>query len=282
MITLGDNKLSNKKVAVIMSVYISDQLPNIKLAVNSILQQEYINIVLYIYLDGPVDNDVEQYMRFIDERFSSILLIKNKFNKGLACALNALIDEVMSNENICYIARMDSDDISRPERISRQVKFLEENQVDVVGGYCREFGSTFSLNKKMVPLEHHEIVKFSITRCPLIHPTVMFRREVFISKSVRYPESTKFTEDMALWFLMLSKGFKFANIPQVLLDYRLSEDTVKRRKGLDKCISEVKLRTKYMFLLKEVSLYNIVIISSRFVFHLMPSDAMKYLYLKLR
>ncbi|HFP9581128.1 TPA: glycosyl transferase, partial [Escherichia coli] len=102
--------------------------------------------------------------------------------------------------------------------------------IDVIGGYCTEFGSEFALKVKKVPLEHNDIVNYSALRCPFIHPTVMFRSRVFDS-NIRYPVNTYYSEDLALWYILLANGYKFANIPEILLKYRITEDTLFRRKG---------------------------------------------------
>ncbi|MEZ9271780.1 glycosyltransferase [Vibrio cyclitrophicus] len=274
--------MSSRKVAIIMSVYISDSVSNIELAVESILEQSYVNLDIYIYVDGEIEDDVQVLLDYLDINYDNIIITSNPSNMGLAYALNTLINKVLLDEDVKYIARMDSDDISRPDRIAKQVSAMSELNVDVLGGYCKEFGASFALEEKRLPLTHNELVEFSITRCPFIHPTVMFRKDIFIDSSLRYPEKTQFTEDMAFWFVLLSKGFKFSNIPEVLLDYRLSENTVNRRKGFMKCWSEVRLRVKYMLKLKKVSSYNIAMILSRFIFHLMPSSMMKLMYRRMR
>lgn len=177
---------------------------------------------------------------------------------------------------------MDSDDISRPDRLEKQVSFFQEhNNVDVLGGFCHEFGSSFALDIKKLPQEHSELKKFSIARCPFIHPTVMFRTKVF-SSGIRYPVNTSFTEDMALWFILLERGYIFANISDVVLDYRLEEATLTRRIGLKKAKSEFILRNKYFWKLGSFSPLTLLAVYARFVFHLLPESVMKFVYGRLR
>lgn len=109
----------------------------------------------------------------------------------------------------------------------------------------------------------------------------MFRTKVFLD-GIRYPANALLTEDMALWFYLLSLGLKFANINEVLLDYRLNEDTLSRRMGAKKALNEVKIRTRNMFVLKRISFKNVMLIASRFVFHLMPLYFVKLAYSKAR
>lgn len=268
-----------EKVAVLMSVYKSDVLEYLKKSVDSILLQTY-PVDFFIVRDGVVDSEIDDYLDFLSLK-DNVFLYKLKDNRGLANALNYLIDIVVPL-NYSFIARMDSDDISTLYRIEKQVDYMMKNKdIDVLGSFCKEFGSSFSLEEKKLPECHEDILKFSISRCPLVHPTVVFRKNVF-SSGVRYPTHTKFTEDMALWFVLLERGFKFSNLPRALLNYRMTEDTACRRKGISKALSEFKIRFKYMFILKQVSVKNIFLVFSRLAFHLLPNYFLKLMYLKCR
>ncbi|OCH12129.1 hypothetical protein A6E05_10230 [Aliivibrio sp. 1S165] len=265
-----------------MSVYYSDDLTNLKCAVESIIIQTYSNIIFYIYLDGVVSSDVENYLYQLSLENKNIKIISNHQNNGLAFALNQLIEVVVKNKDVEFIARMDSDDISIDTRIEKQVKYIKENDFDLVGTYCTEFGSESSLAVKKVPLTHSDILKYSITRCPFIHPTVMFRKSIFESSNIRYPENTTFTEDMGLWFKILDHKLICGNLPEVLLKYRMSDETVSRRKGINKAISEIKLRSKYMLKLNQFSVKNLILIISRLVFHSLPPKLLKIAYKNFR
>lgn len=264
-----------------MSVYRSDNIEDMKVAVKSILEQSYKNAHLFLYRDGVVPFELNQFLLELVEN-KNITLYESEENRGLAVGLNTLIDKVLSIDSYEYIARMDSDDVSRCERFHRQVEFLKANPlVDVCGTSCKEFGASFALDEKHLPESHEDLLDFSIVRCPFIHPTVMFRARVFES-GVRYPTNTSFTEDMALWFELLSKGYRFSNIREVLLDYRLNENTIKRRKGFGKALSEVKVRLYHMVKLRRISIKSTLLILSRLAFHILPDSAMKFAYKKAR
>ena len=115
-----------KKVAVIMSLYISDVLTFVKMAVESIMTQSFADFDFYIQYDGPVQKDVDDYLSGLeDER---IHIYRRNENKGLAQSLNDLLAVVMPM-GYEYIARMDADDISMPERFEKQVAFMDRNKV---------------------------------------------------------------------------------------------------------------------------------------------------------
>ncbi|EIU7851289.1 glycosyltransferase [Vibrio parahaemolyticus] len=276
MILNSDKKVVNR-VAVIMSVYHGDKLAYLKSAVKSILEQTYEHIDLYIYKDGEVEPKVAQYLVFL-AGLSNVSVFGDSENKGLAKGLNYLIEKVVNAGGYRYIARMDADDISRLDRIEKQVNFMNKNkELAVSGTSCTEFGATFSLAEKHLPAGHEELIQFSVARCPFIHPTVIFRIELFCN-GLRYPTNTSFTEDMALWLRLLDEGYKFGNLNEILLDYRLDESTVKRRKGFKKALSEVVLRQKYMKRLNMSSFRNFILVYSRLFFHLAPDYLVKLLY----
>lgn len=268
-------------IAVIMSVYKNDNLDKLKESILSITNQKNASPIIFIYIDGLVADDVFCYLSKLNAS-KKIHLYYSKINNGLAYALNLLINKALAYDNINYIARMDSDDISLPNRLSLQKYFLDNHdEIDILGTACKEFGAPYALDKKTLPKTHIELVDFSITRCPFIHPTVMFRRNVFDNGN-RYPTGTHFTEDMAFWLDLIYKGYKLHNLSDVLLKYRLTQETLSRRKGLSKARSEISLRLGYMFLLNKTSFKNVILINSRILFHLLPVKLTSFLYKNLR
>ncbi|EEW06183.1 glycosyltransferase [Vibrio mimicus] len=268
-------------VAVIMCVYRNDNPRFIRDAIDSLLSQSYKSIDVYIYRDGLVDASIEEVLTHY-EKLENIFVSRGNAPMGLAFGLNILINLVVDKGGYRYCARMDADDICIAQRIDTQVQFMENRpDVDVSGTSCREFGASFALDEKHLPKEHSELLEFSIVRCPFIHPSVMFRTKVF-NTGVRYPVNTSLTEDMALWFDLLVKGYRFANVNELLISYRLDENTISRRKGIYKALSEVKIRLIYMVKLRRVSLKSTFLIFSRFVFHLLPDSVMRFAYKHVR
>ena len=265
-------------VAIIMSVYVNDNLEQLKLAVDSILGQDYQSLRFFIYKDGLISEEATNYLNEVSEN-ANIFLFGNRVNFGLANSLNYLIDVVLRDmPQVEFIARMDSDDISHSNRISKQVKYFQKSPlVSVCGTACREFGSDAANEFNHVHPKHDDILKLSISKCPMVHPTVMFRKSVF-TRGFRYTTETRFTEDVALWFELLSAGLVFGNIDEPLLDYRLTDDTIRRRLGFRKAISEFTLRICFMFKLGQFSPKNTVLVFARLVFHLLPFKLVRYLY----
>jgi glycosyltransferase involved in cell wall biosynthesis len=264
------------KIAVIMSVYCNDDCVLFQRALDSILDQT-VPSTLYLYIDGWVPDQVDDVVKRYAV-FPNVKVYRGDVNVGLAHALNNLIDVL---EGYDFIARMDSDDWSTPDRLEKQCNFLVNNRhIDVCGSYCKEVGD-YPDKIKVVPVDHQNLAAFSVTRCPFIHPTVVFRASVFHS-GVRYPIDTKFTEDMGLWLCLLDNGYVFANISEVLLEFTLKRETLKRRQGFAKGCSEFYLRLRYILKLKKLTVSNIILIVARLFLHSVPFKLFEILYFKLR
>lgn len=199
------------KISVIMSVfngeiYLSD-------AINSILNQTYSNFEFLIVDDGSTDSSREILKKF-KKNDPRIRLFLNKKNIGLPAALNLAI----SKSNGKFIARMDSDDISLPNRFETQIDFLEKNpDIFLIGssaiiidedgkriGALRKFNNPKKVQKKL------------ITHNPLIHPSIMFR-----TSKLRYNPKFKYSQDYDFYLRALVSGKKITNLSDLLIKYRI-------------------------------------------------------------
>ena len=139
-----------------------------------------------------------------------------------------------------WIARMDADDLNRPDRFAAQVAFLAANpHVDVLGGSILEIGRDGVRRRRVTPLAHGDIVRRARWRSPMNHMTVFMRRETFLAAG-GYPDLPR-KEDYALWLRMISTGAVFAHLPQDLVEVRLGRDFARRRAGPANVISEYQL-----------------------------------------
>lgn len=196
-------------VSVILPVY--NECSFLQIAIDSIINQSYSNIEIIIVNDGSTNPKVEE----ICFKYINKIVYLKKQNGGVASALNYAINVAKGQ----YIARMDGDDISYPERIYKQVKFLEENKdIDICGtNYdCINENGRKIFNSNL-PLVDSEIKLENIFQNSLCHPSIMFRREIF-NNNLRYDENAK-AEDYELW-LRLEKKVKFANLEERLIGYR--------------------------------------------------------------
>ena len=229
-------------LAIIMSLYKSDELKYVKLAVESILKQSYTDFDFYIQYDGSVREEVDNYVSNIqDER---IHINKRPVNKGLAYSLNELLGIVMPKQYE-FIARMDADDISMLDRFEKQLLFMESHpDVDCVGTWAIEIKSDGSeFYRKQMPESNEGCWKQFMVRDCMIHPTVMFRRS-YIEKAGYYSLDTYFGEDTMMWAQGFANGCKFANIPDYLFKFRLDDNFFNRRRGWKHAKGILTLRWK--------------------------------------
>lgn len=263
-------------VAIIMSIYENDSLSQFKEAIDSIFSQSYNKIKIFLCIDGYVNNNVMDYIESLQKE---IFVINRNKNRGLAFSLNELIDYILQEDKYKYIARMDADDISLPDRIKKQVQYLEENSdIDILGTKCKEFGSIHAREHCSVYESNHDIYKYIFKKCPFVHPSVMFRAEVFKS-GIRYPINEPYTEDLALWFILAKKKYKFSNLNEKLLKFRINDQTILRRRGYKKAIIEFKIRLKYLLILKRLNNINDIFYTFGHLFiRLLPTSLFKKIY----
>lgn len=205
------------KVSIIMSVY--DRVDFLVESVESMLGQTYKNIEIIIVVEySKQQSNINKIINRIDS--DKIIIINNKKKLGFAASLNVAINNCAGK----YIARMDDDDISEPDRIERQVSYLNNHEdVGICGTFIQCFGNS-SDKWHYVPTDSEDC-KIQLLFCTsLYHPTVMMRRDV-IRKNKLFYDPAYFTEDYELWSRVI-KYTKIANIPEYLLRYRTSNSNV--------------------------------------------------------
>lgn len=268
-----------KQLAIIMSLYKSDILRYVKLATESILNQSYPDFDFFIQYDGYVQKDVDEYLSNInDER---IHINRRDDNKGLAYSLNELLGKVMQKD-YDFIARMDADDISQPERFEKQIAYMETHpETECLGTWAIEINSDDSeYYRKQMPETHEGCKKLFMIRDCMIHPTVMFRRS-YIEKAGLYSLDTYFGEDTMMWAQGFVAGCKFANVPEYLFKFRLNDDFFNRRRGWKHAKGILTLRWKVNKMLHyplKAYLYAIVYAVAK----MMPTKVLNLIYKKAR
>lgn len=269
------------KIAVALSIYKSDQPEYIKQAIESILNQKDADFDLYIKVDGKVPDGIHCVLnKYIS--LNNVFIDFHSVNKGLAFRLNQIIKIVLDKKEYDFLARMDADDISYPERFSTQVNFLIKNKdIAVVGSSAIEFNENGSEKFKKMFITHEELYFNIIKRCPFNHPTVMFNLNVIDEKDIIYDDRLLNTQDYYLWVELLKKGYRFSNIEKPLLRFRVNSDFFNRR-GLKKAINDTKARYHAMKLLKLFTLSNINHTVLLFLLRISPSFIKRTAYQYLR
>lgn len=201
-------------ISIVMPIYnAKDYLDE---SIESILSQTFTDFELIIVDDGSTDISVKIVNSYKDKR---IRLLRNSHNfiKTLNLGVEA--------SNGKYIVRMDADDFMLPQRLEVQFNYMEDNpDIDVCGSWMETFGTHSQISKTIV--DHNDIAILLLKNNYLFHPTVIMRRES-LQRYKSYPHLYKsryiYAEDYKLWTDLIKSGFRFANIPEVLLRYRISQ-----------------------------------------------------------
>lgn len=221
------------QVTVLMPVYNAEQY--LREAIESILGQTHRDFEFLIIDDGSTDQSGAIINSYYDPR---IRAVPNGNNFGLIYTLNRGLDLAQGE----LIARMDADDISQPERLARQVAFLN-NHVNV--GVCGSWIEWF-MGRELIdqfPVNDREIKQNLPYRCPFAHPAVMLRAAVLRRYRLRYDPCYPHAEDYELWTRLASLT-DFANLPEVLLKYRIHPGQICRQYLAEQAASIAKVKAK--------------------------------------
>lgn len=201
------------KVSVIMPVYNGSLY--IRNSIESILAQTFDDFEFIIVDDHSSDNSQEIIKTYKDSR---ITLLCKKTNSGISTALNAGMEQSVGK----YIAIMHCDDVSFPTRLEKQLAFLDSHpQIGVCGTFAQKMG--VNRQKLTYATESDDIKAMLLFRSAFCHPTVMLRKDVFPAFNLTYDCGYRYMEDYELWCQLL-KLTEFANLPEVLLHYRVHAD----------------------------------------------------------
>lgn len=225
-------------LSVLLSVYYKENPKYLDESLRSILLDQTYNVEQVVLVrDGPLTNELDFVIDYWASKFDGLLTIVSlNENHGLARALN----EGLKYCKYDLVARMDTDDIALPERFEKQVYFMISNpDISVSSGCIEEWSQDFSLkiSERRLPLDHNSILIFAKKRSPISHPAVIFRKSAVLAVG-GYP--TIYPEDYPLWGTMLAQGYKFANLPDVLLKMRVGNALVERR-GKEFLKGEIKV-----------------------------------------
>ncbi|TDX09280.1 glycosyltransferase [Flavobacterium sp. S87F.05.LMB.W.Kidney.N] len=271
--------MQNLKISVVMSVYKNDNPDHFNLAVLSLLNQTYLPSEIVIVVDGDVSNEINLQLEYFSTN-SLIKIFRLPINKGLANALNVGI----GNATCPLIARMDSDDICFKDRFEKQIKALNEFELDIVGGQIIEFGKDIDdiISKRIVPCEHSEMINLLKLRSPFSHPTILFKKEVY--DVLGGYDTSVFPEDYDFFVRAYLKKFKFGNVPDEVLWFRLGEnrsEAIKRRWGLKYAKNEFILYRKFL----RIRFFNysdfFKVVFFKIPIRVMPFFMFKFIYYKI-
>lgn len=223
-------------VSVLMPAYNSEKF--IAQAIQSILDQTYSNFELCIINDGSTDNTAAVIEQFNDPR---IIKINHSKNRGLVETRNALIELARGQ----YIAYLDNDDIAFPDRLEKQVAFLEAGRADLCSGayetYNEETGERGKSKERYTDADIKALIS---VYCPLCNPAVMGRAEVF--KKFRYKTGNDHAEDYSMWQEIALAGYRLANLKDKLITYRIHPKQISRVANASAAVIFDRCRANYI------------------------------------
>ena len=219
------------KFSVVTSVYRNDKPEFVRVALDSMLVEQTLKpSEIVLVRDGSVPVDLERLLFEYEAKYSDVMhIIRLDKNGGLGNALKLGVE----NATYSLVARMDSDDICLPKRFEKQMAYMAEHQeCDIVGGQMTEFigEPTNVVGKRVVPESNEAIYEYMKSRCALNHGTVMFRKDTILK--VGNYQDWFWNEDYYLWVRMMMIKCVFANLSDVLVNFRSGEDQYARRGGM--------------------------------------------------
>jgi glycosyltransferase involved in cell wall biosynthesis len=226
--------VSAPRVSVVMAVH--DGARWLREAVDSALGQTLGDLELIVVDDGSTDATAEILAGYGDRRLSVVRQpragLTRSLNRGLRRATTPLL------------ARLDADDVARPERLARQLAFLDAHpDVGLLGTGCREIDADGAAGPVYAPpAEDAAIRRALIRRNPFVHSSVVMRRSL-VDKAGGYDETVAVAQDYDLW-LRLSRVTRMANLPEPLVLRRLAPDRISLAREAERLRTEVRVKLR--------------------------------------
>ncbi|MBN1262979.1 MAG: glycosyltransferase [Candidatus Pacebacteria bacterium] len=269
-------------VSVIMPVY--NSAGYVVEAIESLLNQTYPNLEIVIVDDASTDKTgriLVEFKKLYPQKIRLIRLSQN-LGQGGDSAANVAYQHCRGE----FIARMDADDIAKPERIQTQINFFQKHpELTVLGTNAEVINSQGQVvGEKKVPLKHEDIYRAYFSWHPMINPSLMFRRSHLPSKKNLYSTANPTNNDYHTLMRMISRGAKFSNLPQKLIYYRIHEknDSLIHVRRMFKNTLRTRFRAVGRFGYQASLIGWFVLLAQMILVYLLPEKIMFQLYLVLR
>lgn len=223
-------------VSIIMTAYNAAEF--VQPAVESIQNQTFSDWELIIVNDGSTDATGKILTKLVKQD-NRIILINCRRNRGASRASNLGLAKAQGQ----FIARMDADDISMPDRLEKQARFLENNpKVIVVGGQCELIDKAGkSIGLKAFPTSHKAIYQSLYQYNPIQHPSLMINTRLLGKQKITYHTEVLLAHDLEILFKLSQYG-KLANLPDIILKYRIHSDSLSLKHPKDTFKHTLKVR----------------------------------------
>lgn len=264
--------------SVLLSLYAKESSVFLKQSLDSVFTQTLFPTEVVLVEDGPLTDELKSVVLDYKHRYSNLKVVILEHNQGLGKALN----EGLKYCSYDLVARMDTDDIAKPDRFQKQYDLFQKHpEIDVCSSWIDEFLDCTNnvISTRKLPELHNDILFYAKSRNPINHPVVMFRKSAVLAAG-GYQHFPLF-EDYYLWLRMLKKGAIFYNIQESLLYFRISPDMFKRRGGWKYAIDELRF-IKVMLNMNMITYKQFVLnVITRFPVRIAPNQVRSWLYKKL-
>ena len=258
----------------LMSLYSKEKPEYLKLAIESMLKQTIKPDEIIVVEDGPLTSELYSVL---DGYKGKVHRIKCEKNIGLGLALNKGLKYCKND----LVARMDTDDISKPTRCEKQLKRFEvKPELSIVGAWVDEFYTSPDevVSTRVVPTESDEIYNFAKKRSAFNHPAVMYRKSKVLENN-GYSDLRR-NQDVDLFGRMLFSGCKAENIGEALLFFRSNDDLAKRRKSWENTKSYIDTIKKFWKMGYASFLDYMMIAIAQTGMYIMPVKMQRWVYKK--
>jgi glycosyltransferase involved in cell wall biosynthesis len=217
--------------SVLMSVYHKDNPDWVQISIESMLEQTVQPSEIVVLQDGLISEQLSALLSFYESQYHSLFKVfRFKENIGLGRALAIGVEKCQ----YAYIARMDADDYSMPERCQLELEYMKKHtDIEVVGSNVDEFiGNVDNVVAHVVlPEKHEQIYQYAKKRNPIRHPCLLFKKEAVLRCGNYRP--MRFSQDYSIIVHLMLSGSKVYNIQKPLVFMRVANDFYKRRSGLN-------------------------------------------------
>ena len=258
--------------SVCMGVYKNDSAEYFRLAFLSMVRQTVAPDEIILVIDGPIGEELQATIQQLEAEYP----ILHVYTFAANCGQAAVRSKGINTARNAIVVFMDSDDISVPDRVEKQLQYLQAHpEIDIVGGQIEEFiDSTDNIvGKRIVPLDNAAIRRYMKSRCPMNMMTVTVRKEAVLA--VGNFIDWHYNEDYFLWIRLALGGYKFANLPDTLVHARVGKEMYQRRGGWKYFKSERGIQS-YMLQHKIIALprycYNVL---GRFVVQILMTNRVR-------
>lgn len=264
--------------SVLMSLYHRERPDCLRQSLDSVFDQTLTPAEVILVEDGPLTSELYEILDEYESKYPQFKRVPLAENGGLGKALN----EGLKHCSNVLVARMDTDDISKPERFEKQCAvFTKYPQAEVVSSWIDEFEDTPEniVSTRKLPELPYQIYSYARKRCPINHPAVMFNKNsvLFAGGYQHFP----LFEDYYLWIRLLLNGAKFYNVQESLLLFRTTPEMFRRRGGLKHAVTEVKFQ-KFIWEIGFISFGRLCLnVPIRFITRIVPNSVRTLIYKKL-